>query len=169
MRPRAAFGADVPRRLLLLRADRSVSVPFQFLLCLAYNAILERPHIRKLKVDRPNQVSVKDITYVPVARVFVYFTAAVFGSCIRRRSSSLTAWSFACMRSPRDFRWSRKLPRRLRPQMKVKKPFLSLNLLQQNVHFVRLGMFRGQWKELFQRAPVRLDRKFREKPDVGFL
>ena len=46
---------------------------------------------------------------------------------------------------------------------------LPLNLLQQNVHFVRLGMFRGQWKELFQRAPVRLDRKFREKPDVGFL
>ena len=31
-------------------------------------------------------------------------------------------------------------------------------------------MFRGQWKELFQRAPeVRLDRRFMERPEVGFL
>ena len=47
---------------------------------------------------------------------------------------------------------------------------LRLNLLQQIVHFVRLGMFPGQWKELFQRAPeVRLDRRFSERPDVGLL
>ena len=26
---------------------------------------------------------------------------------------------------------------------------LRLNLLQQNVHFVKLGVLRGQWKELF--------------------
>jgi hypothetical protein len=47
---------------------------------------------------------------------------------------------------------------------------LRLNLLQQNVHFVRLGIFPGQWKELFQRAPeVRLDRRFSERPNVGLL
>jgi hypothetical protein len=47
---------------------------------------------------------------------------------------------------------------------------LRLNLLQQNVHFVGLGIFRGQWKELLQRAPeARLDRRFSEKPNVGLL
>jgi hypothetical protein len=36
---------------------------------------------------------------------------------------------------------------------------LRLNFLQQNVHFVGLGMFRGQWKELLQGAPeAHLDR-----------
>ena len=40
---------------------------------------------------------------------------------------------------------------------------LRLNSLQQNVHFVGLGMFRGQWKELLQGAPeAHLDRRFNE-------
>ena len=39
---------------------------------------------------------------------------------MRRRSSSLISLSFARMRSRRVFRWSRNLPRRDLPQMKVK-------------------------------------------------
>jgi putative transposase len=55
--------------------------------------------LRKLQIDRPNQVWATDITYIPMARGFVYLTAVVdwFSRRVLSRRVSITMEAEFCI------------------------------------------------------------------------